>query len=104
LLEIVPIVDAIEVYNSRCWLPTFNTQARRFAELHGVAGTAGSDAHAAFEVGRAMMWLEQFANAAELRTALRSARLVTRWSPPWFHLVSRYAVYAKRLRARHVVP
>jgi predicted metal-dependent phosphoesterase TrpH len=46
LLEILPEVDAIEVYNSRCMLPRFNAQARQFAEKHGLAGTVGSDASA----------------------------------------------------------
>ncbi len=32
LLEILPFVDAIEVYNSRCMLPGFNRAAKRFAE------------------------------------------------------------------------
>src|SRR5512147_408958 len=36
LLEILPYVDAIEVYNSRCMLPRFNRAARRFAETHHV--------------------------------------------------------------------
>ncbi len=51
LLEILPQVDAIEVYNSRCMNPSFNREARQFAEKHDIAGTVGSDAHAAFEVG-----------------------------------------------------
>src|SRR5215213_5222306 len=43
LLEILPEVDAIEVYNSRCMLPSFNQKARRFAEKYQLAGTVGSD-------------------------------------------------------------
>ena len=31
LLEILPLVDAIEVYNSRCMLPRFNRRAQEFA-------------------------------------------------------------------------
>src|SRR5215211_6814434 len=41
LLEILPDVDAIEVYNSRCMLPSFNRKARQFAEWHHLAGTVG---------------------------------------------------------------
>src|SRR5512133_3896954 len=52
LLEILPLVDAIEVYNSRCMFPSFNREAREFARRHNIPGTVGSDAHAAFEVGR----------------------------------------------------
>src|ERR1044071_1726254 len=45
LLEILPEVDAIEVYNSRCMNPGFNRQARQFADKHHLAVTVGSDAH-----------------------------------------------------------
>ncbi|HMS00956.1 MAG TPA: PHP-associated domain-containing protein [Anaerolineales bacterium] len=97
LLEILPHVDAIEVYNSRCVYPRFNRAAKRFAEEHNVAGTVGSDAHAAFELGRSLLRLEQFEGPDEMRKVIRNAQFETRWSPPWFHLVSRFAVLRKRL-------
>lgn len=97
LLEILPHVDAIEVYNSRCLYPRFNRAARRFAEEHDIAGTVGSDAHASFEVGRSLMRLDQFEGPEEMRKVIRNARFETRWSPPWFHLSSRFAVIRKRL-------
>jgi len=98
LLEIIPDVDAIEVFNSRCMLPRFNNAAKNFAEKHGLAGTVGSDAHAAFELGRGLMLLNPFNGPHEMRAALRSARAVTHPSPPWFHLVSRYASLRKKIR------
>src|SRR5258707_5823698 len=66
LLEILPQVDAIEVYNSRCMYPSFNHAARKFAEKHNIPGTVGSDAHAAFEVGRSLLLLEQFDGPDEM--------------------------------------
>jgi hypothetical protein len=98
LLEILPLVDAIEVYNSRCMSPSFNWEARRFAERHNVPGTVGSDAHTAFEMGRSLLVLEQFEGAEGMRKVIRSAKTVTRWSPPWFHLASRYASVYKKLQ------
>lgn len=95
LLEILPLVDAIEVFNSRCMLPHFNRQARRFAERHGTPGTVGSDAHAAFEVGRSLMRLDPFEGPDEMRRVIRSGVPQTRWSPPWFHFSSRYASIRK---------
>jgi predicted metal-dependent phosphoesterase TrpH len=96
LLEILPQVDAIEVYNSRCMLPRFNREARRFAEKHQVAGTVGSDAHAAFELGRSLLLLEPFEGPEELRNVIRTGTQKVRWSPPWFHFSSRYAVIRKK--------
>ena len=98
LLEIIADVDAIEVFNSRCILPRFNTAAQAFAEKHGLAGTVGSDAHAAFELGRSLLLLNPFHSAEEMRVAMRSAQAHTRLSPPWFHLVSRYASMRKKIK------
>ncbi|MEO8357951.1 MAG: PHP domain-containing protein, partial [Chloroflexota bacterium] len=96
LLEILPLVDAIEVYNSRCMFPSFNRDARRFAERHDIPGTVGSDAHAVFEVGRSLMRLEPFEGAGELRKVIRNGVPQVKWSPPWFHFASRYASISKK--------
>ncbi|MGB8983526.1 MAG: PHP domain-containing protein [Anaerolineales bacterium] len=97
LLEILPEVDAIEVYNSRCMQPRFNLEARRFAEKHEIAGTVGSDAHAAFELGRSLLLLEPFEDPQGLRNVIRTGRPLVRRSPAWFHLASRYAVLYKQV-------
>ena len=97
LLEILPLVDAIEVYNSRCMLPRFNRRAGLFALMNNVAGTVGSDAHAAFEVGRSLMLLDQFTGPDEMRKIIRKGIPKVKWSPPWFHLTSRYASMMKKL-------
>ena len=97
LLEILPDVDAIEVFNSRCMDPKFNTQARKFAEKHDIPGTVGSDAHAAFELGRSLLLLEQFEGPDGMRNVIRKGIPQTKLSSPWVHLTSRYAVIYKSL-------
>jgi len=97
LLEILPDVDAIEVYNSRCMRPQFNRKARKFAEQHNIAGTVGSDAHAAFELGRSQMLLEPFDDPEHLRSIIRMGIQKVKWSPPWVHFSSRYAVLYKKV-------
>jgi predicted metal-dependent phosphoesterase TrpH len=98
LLEILPNLDAIETFNSRCWSPEFNRQAQRFAEEYNVPGTVGSDAHATLELGRAVLLLEQFDGPDELRAVIRKGIPKVRWSPPWFHLISRFALIKKGLK------
>lgn len=100
LLEILPLVDAIEVFNSRCMRPDFNRQAREFAEKHNIPGTVGSDAHAAFEVGRSVLKVEPFNGPEELRRVIRAGVPITKWSPPWFHFTSRYATVTKKIQTR----
>ena len=99
LLEILPEVDAIEVYNSRCMHPRFNREAREFAEEHNIPGTVGSDAHAAFELGRSLMMLEQFEGPDGLRKVIRAGGFRVKWSPLWFHITSRYASLHKKFTA-----
>jgi predicted metal-dependent phosphoesterase TrpH len=100
LLEIMPNVDAIEIYNSRCMQPSFNRRALDFARRHNLAGTVGSDAHTVFELGRSVLLLEPFDGPDELRKSIRNAVPQTRWSPPWFHMSSRYATLRKKINFR----
>src|ERR1044071_7965416 len=97
LLEILPEVDAIEVYNSRCMNPRFNHEARQFAEKHNIAGTVGSDAHVTFELGRSVMLLEPFEGPDGLRKVIRRGAPKVMWSLPWVHFTSRYASIYKKV-------
>jgi hypothetical protein len=90
-------VDAIEIFNSRCMLPVFNRRAMGFAEQHHLMGTVGSDAHAAFELGRSLVLLDPFDGPDELRKVIRTAHYQMHASAPWVHLTSRYATLRKKI-------
>jgi predicted metal-dependent phosphoesterase TrpH len=96
LLEITPLVDALETFNARCILPDFNRQAQAFARQHSLAGTVGSDAHVAAEVGKATLLLPDFRDAEGLRMSLPEAQTRVSLSPPWIHITSRYAKWKKK--------
>ncbi len=98
LLDIHQLVDAIEVFNARCIQGIYNTQAQEFASRYDLAGTAGSDAHALFELGRATLLIPEFTSAAELRQNIRMSEAVVRSSPAWVHLFSRYASFRKEIK------
>ncbi len=97
LLEIVPLVDAIEVFNSRCMDMRPNLLAQKFASQHSLAGTVGSDAHTAMELGRANLCLENFSDSDGLRRVIHSGLQTVRLSSPFIHLSSRYATVMKKL-------
>lgn len=99
LEKIAPLVDAIEVFNARCLQAAFNHQAQVFARLHGLAGTVGSDGHAAFEIGAAYLLMPEFEDALSLRRALKQAQVVGRLSPPWAHFASVYARWVKAMQS-----
>ncbi|HET8705265.1 MAG TPA: PHP-associated domain-containing protein [Pseudomonadales bacterium] len=98
LLEILPLVDAIETFNARCWLRNFNAQALAFARVRNVPGTVGSDAHTTWELGRATLSLAPFSGPEELRAVLPQAQIRARMSSPLIHLTSRYATIVKKLK------
>jgi predicted metal-dependent phosphoesterase TrpH len=97
LMEIVPLVDAIEIFNARCMSADFNRQAAEFATEHQLTGTVGSDAHAAFEIGRAAMLLPDFHDVKSFTETLPHAEFETQLSSPLVHFTSRYAVWYKQL-------
>ena len=97
LLEIAPLVDAIEIFNARCMIPAGNQRASEFARQKHLPGTAGSDAHTAFELGAATLLLPQFVDPDELRIVIREGKVQGRLSPFWVHFFSRYAHLHKKV-------
>ncbi len=95
LKKIAPLVDAIEVFNSRCIKKTFNEQADKFAKDNELLGTVGSDAHSIHELGRSTIELPEFTDSLTLKKALVSARYETKISPSWVHFYSTWAKMKK---------
>ncbi len=101
LMEILPLVDAIEAFNSRCIHAVDNTLAMRFAAEHNLAVTVGSDSHFLPELGRAVIYLPDFSSGQELRAVIRQGQAQTRLSAWSVHLASRFAVTYKQLTGQH---
>jgi len=91
LAQILPHVDALETFNARCVTRAMNPLAALLAFDAGLPATAGSDAHSYREVGGAGLLLPEFANASELRLALRAAQIFGRRSSLAVHLASGWA-------------
>jgi predicted metal-dependent phosphoesterase TrpH len=98
LLAILPLVDAIETFNARCMNPIFNVRAQEFARERGVAETVGSDAHTAWELGRATLTVAEFTGSEGLRRVIRQGVANVKLSSPLIHLTSRYASMVKQWR------
>ncbi len=90
-------VDFVEVVNARIVVAVHNKRAAEFARKHGLAASAGSDAHSAREVGRAYVEMRPFSGPADFLPALRDGRPMGRLSSPLIHLVSRYATLRHKL-------
>jgi len=97
LLDITPLVDAIEVFNARSIKAGSNRLAREFAVQHRLAGTVGSDAHSAGEIGAAWLQLSFFSDADSLREVIGQGKVQGHLSPFWVHFYSRFAHLYKKV-------
>jgi len=98
LLEIMPHINAVEIFNARCMVPDANQLADEFAQKYNLLGTVGSDAHILYEIGRATMDLQPFEDKNSLCEALINGVSYTTPSGFWVHLFSRYAKLLKKLK------
>ncbi len=78
LLDVVGDVDAIEVYNPRVAIGSFNEEAARFAAKYRIPAGAGSDAHVAQGLGSVRVRMPDFDGPKEFLEALRAAQIVTK--------------------------
>jgi len=95
--EIAPLVDAIEVFNARCVLAQTNYLAQKYARAHHLAGTAGSDGHIAWEVGRTYLKVPLFNSAEELRHVITKGESVGRLVPLAMHAYATFLSIPKRM-------
>jgi hypothetical protein len=71
-------IDAIEIYNARLALESFNAAAERFAHKYGILGGAGSDSHVLAGLGTAMVRMRPFSGPKEFRLSLSEADVLSR--------------------------
>jgi predicted metal-dependent phosphoesterase TrpH len=77
------LVDAIEVFNAKTSLRSLNERARNYAEWHGLAAGAGSDAHVPLALGAAYVEMPDFDGPADFLAKLRAGRVVGHhWDEP----------------------
>jgi len=91
LEAMVADIDIIEAFNARspfAW-PTLKAQA--FADKHGLAKCAGSDAHSIFEIGRAYVEMPEFGDKDDYLQALRAGTIAGKKSSLFIHFLSIWA-------------
>ncbi len=103
LLEIIEGIDFLEGFNSRVTFPSDNRRAQELALTRGLPITAGSDAHTAYELGRAYVEVADFNQGEEFLEALKEGDVFGRLTPLWIHLITTWAKLRRRLRFKNVV-
>jgi len=78
LLTIIDDIDAIEVYNPRVAIGSFNEEAQRFAAKYRILAGAGSDSHVAPGLGSVRVRMHDFDGPEEFLESLRTAVITTK--------------------------
>jgi PHP domain/Glycosyl transferases group 1 len=76
LLDVLQDVDAIEVFNPRVAISSFNEEAVRFAEKYRIVCGAGSDAHVTAGLGSVRIRMRDFDGPGEFLESLRDADII----------------------------
>lgn len=90
-------VDAIEGFNCRNILAKHDQKARDTAAAVDKPITLGTDSHSAWELGGAVLELDDFETPQELLQSLRGGRIIGHRSLPMVHWISTYAKIRWRL-------
>ena len=78
MLDIVEEIDAIEVFNPRVAISSFNEEAARFAAKYRIVAGAGSDSHVAQGLGSVKIRMHDFDGPEEFLESLREADIIRR--------------------------
>jgi len=78
LLTILPDIDAMEIYNPRVAIGSFNEEAERFARKYRIVAGAGSDSHVAQGLGSVRIRMHDFDGPEEFLESLRTADITTK--------------------------
>lgn len=98
--EIIGQIDVIEAFNARNPLLSTSTKAYDFAEKHGIAKSAGSDAHTPLEIGNAYVEMPEFNGREDFLQALACGKISGHRTNPLIHVSSTLA----RLKTQLIDP
>jgi predicted metal-dependent phosphoesterase TrpH len=96
LEELLEEIDALEALNGKPRWWWANSSARRFATEHGLAVTAGSDAHKASHVGLLYTEMDTFSGPGEFMASLAGATLHGSRYSPWASQLDRWKARARK--------
>jgi predicted metal-dependent phosphoesterase TrpH len=84
-------IDLVEVFNPRSLLLRSSNKAREFARKHHLPACAGSDAHAASEIGKAYVEMPEFKGKEDFLQALSQGEVFGHRANILTHFISMWA-------------
>ena len=96
--DIVEQIDVLEVLNARCIFLNSSARARSLSKKHGIAQSAGSDAHSLPEIGNAYVEMPEFNGKEDFLQALKQGKIWGHRSNPLVHVSSVWSKLQTRLQ------
>lgn len=94
--EIASEIDLIEAFNARSRFRQPSSRTLAFAAKHGVAKSAGSDAHTTGEIGNAFVEMPAFSGKDDFLAALARGTIIGHRTSPLVHFASLWAKIKSR--------
>jgi len=91
-------IDMVEIFNARTALKRTTEMAREFALSNHFPATAGSDAHAAFEIGNAYVEMPEFTDQSDFIQALKQGKVFGHKANPLTRVGS---IWARITKSKH---
>lgn len=96
--EMAGQIDVIEVFNARSLTRQPSTKAQAFARKHGIAQSAGSDAHTVVEIGNACVEMPEYNDKGDFLQALAKGRICGHRTNPLMHFASGWTRLKSKLK------
>ncbi|MCL0041391.1 PHP domain-containing protein [Dehalococcoidia bacterium] len=95
-------IDIIEVFNARSLSLSYSRRARTLVQRNRILASAGSDAHAPREIGKAYVEMPAFDGPREFKIALGKGKIFGQKNGVKDHFLTTLGTLTKRLRIKHV--
>jgi len=93
-------IDIIEVFNARSLSLSYSKMARTLVQRKGILASAGSDAHAPREIGKAYVEMPAFDGPEEFKIALGKGKIYGQKNGVKDHFLTTLGTLTKRMNER----
>ena len=99
--ELIPLLDIVEIFNSRNNLSADDRKAEKFAKEHNLLTSGVSDAHTLMELGRTYVQMPEFdGTPSDFKIALSKGTIVGKRMSPLIHIPTTLTRIKKKIIGR----
>lgn len=99
--ELIPLLDIVEIFNSRNNLSADDRKAEKFAKEHNLLTSGVSDAHTLMELGRTYVQMPEFdGTPSDFKIALSKGTIFGKRMSPLIHITTTLTRIKKKIIGR----